>query len=337
MSGNLAERWADFLLGMGLAVRRRLVDAMSKTIAGLDEVVAEGAGDMIFRIDELAETAIRDYFAAHADAVPPFAFVAEGFEDGYAEIGGGAPQYWICCDPIDGSRCIMLDKRSAFFLSSVAPVADSKTPSLLDAIAAVMVELPTSKQGWADEYVAVQARPLVATRAEVFGAARRPITVRPSAAATLHDGFGYVVDFFPGTHLLAAELAEAIGQAGAGAVEAGRARLFNDQYACTGGQMVELMLHDRCCFDLRPLFFEIEASRGAAVSTGLCCHPYDCAGALVARSAGVIITDGFGAPLNPTFGVHEPVHWCGYANSEIRARIEPIVQQFLAKYGIHSQ
>ena len=58
---------------------------------------------------------------------------------------------------------------------------------------------------------------------------------------------------------------------------------------------------------------------------GLECHPYDCAGMLVAQKAGVILTDGFGRPLDAPMDVHSGVHWCGYANETLRKKIEPVI------------
>jgi hypothetical protein len=52
--------------------------------------------------------------------------------------------------------------------------------------------------------------------------------------------------------------------------------------------MVELMLgHDRFYCDLRPLFYDVLAKQSGGAIRGLACHPYDVAGALVARQADV--------------------------------------------------
>lgn len=99
--------------------------------------------------------------------------------------------------------------------------------------------------------------------------------------------------------------------------------------------MAELMLgHDRFCCDLRPLFYQIlENSTGRTVR-GLECHPYDVAGALVAREAGVILTNGVGQPLDCLLNVDQGVHWCGYANEAIQRKIEPVIMNWLGEHGI---
>lgn len=86
---------------------------------------------------------------------------------------------------------------------------------------------------------------------------------------------------------------------------------------------------DRFCCDLRPLFYEILQREGGTGKSGLCCHPYDVAGLPIARSFGVILTDGYGRTLDATFDVESPVHWCGYANDGLRQSIEPVIQAWL--------
>ena len=98
--------------------------------------------------------------------------------------------------------------------------------------------------------------------------------------------------------------------------------------------MVELMLgHDRFCCDLRPLFYDILANSTGQSIRGVECHPYDVAGGLVAREAGVILTDGFGRPLDGPLNVNQGMHWCGYANQSLHDEIEPIIQEWLERAG----
>ena len=161
------------------------------------------------------------------------------------------------------------------------------------------------------------------------------MTFGPSRSQTLKHGFAHVVSFFPGTKGLAAELLERIVAAVLGTAPAGRAEVFDDQYLSTGGQMVELMTgRDRFCCDLRPLFHQILARTRPEVVRGLECHPYDIAGALAVRQAGVILTDGFGRPLDSPLNVEHGVHWCGFANESIRAAVQPIILDWLAEHGI---
>jgi len=64
---------------------------------------------------------------------------------------------------------------------------------------------------------------------------------------------------------------------------------------------------------------------------GLCCHPYDCAGLLIAEEAGVVITDEHGRPLDGPLDVTTGLSWVGYANASLRGRIEPLLMRFLRR------
>jgi len=79
--------------------------------------------------------------------------------------------------------------------------------------------------------------------------------------------------------------------------------------------------HDRFIADLRPL----------VNPTGLCCHPYDLCTALIAREAGVIVTDPAGAPLDARLDVTSDVAWVGYANPKLREVVEPLLRGALRR------
>lgn len=67
---------------------------------------------------------------------------------------------------------------------------------------------------------------------------------------------------------------------------------------------------------------------------GQICHPYDMAGLLVAKEAGLHVTDihgnEFDAPLNTT----DEVDWFGYANVNIRQQIEKPLLSILEIKGL---
>jgi hypothetical protein len=90
--------------------------------------------------------------------------------------------------------------------------------------------------------------------------------------------------------------------------------------------------HDRFVADLRPLMEPGLAARGLRL--GICCHPYDLATELIAREAGVIVTDPAGAPLRAPLDLEADVAWVGYANPEVRAQVEPLLQEALRKRGL---
>ena len=130
--------------------------------------------------------------------------------------------------------------------------------------------------------------------------------------------------FFPGARPLLATIDDAIAEELLGPPQAGRALTFEDQYISSGGQLYELVMgHDRWTVDLRPLVDAALRARGQAL--GICSHPYNLCTELVAREAGVIVTDppdgGSATPLD----VHGDVAWVGYANATLRDRIQPVL------------
>ena len=334
--------WPALLLELGAAVRTRLIGgrAGAKNLESMAIPVAQEGGDTIFQIDRHVENVIDQKISSWPAECFPLELVMEGLgKTGTRRIGPahGDLQYRLIIDPIDGTRNIMYDKRSAWFLAAVCPAyrADGRAATLADALAAVMVELPPCKQLLADMFTAERGGALSAVRVHVESGQMIPLEVQPSRAATLRNGFGQVSNFFPGTKILAATLMERIVQSTLGAAEPGMASVFEDQYITTGGQMVELMLgRDRFCCDLRPLFYAALRRSGQAAAGGLECHPYDIAGALVAARAGVILTDGFGRLLDTPLDVHTGVHWCGYANAELQRQIAPVISQWLGEHGV---
>jgi hypothetical protein len=142
-----------------------------------------------------------------------------------------------------------------------------------------------------------------------------------------------VARFFPGAREELAAIDEEVVLAALGPVRPGKAHCFEDQYISTGGQLYELVAgHDRFVADLRPLLEPSLAARGQAL--GICCHPYDLATELIAREAGVVVTDAAGRPLDAPFDVGSDVSWVGYANQKVQAQIEPALQAALRRRGL---
>ncbi|MEQ9407218.1 MAG: hypothetical protein RIK87_05805 [Fuerstiella sp.] len=329
--------WAERLELLGLSIQQYVYNLLCHETSDLATPVAEEGGDTIYAIDRHVEPLIEQSVAAWPDECRPLLLVAEGMgPDGRQRFGapGQSTRYRVLIDPIDGTRGLMYDKRSAWFLAAVAFDRGEAT-GLRDVFASVMVELPTSKQGLCDAFAAVRGLPTRCKRTRVGGAEFRLRSVAPSTSATLAGGFAHVTSFFQGTRLLAADLMESIVQAVVPTGTTSRSAVLDDQYISTGGQMVELITgHDRFCCDLRPLFHQILSGKGPLTFPELTCHPYDAAGLLVAEQSGVIITDGFGNPLNAGFNVDDSVHWCGYANSALQSIIQPVIQGWLARHGI---
>jgi hypothetical protein len=197
----------------------------------------------------------------------------------------------------------------------------------------VQTELPPAKQTLADVAWAVRGEGARAERHDLLTGERRPLALRPSRAPTIAHGYATVSRFFPGAREELAAIDEEVVRAALGPTQPGKAHCFEDQYACTGGQLYELMRgHDRYIADLRPLMDRKLAAQGLAL--GLCCHPYDLCTELIARELGVLVTGVDGGPVRARLAVEPDVAWVGYANAAVRAQIEPPLRDALRRRGL---
>ena len=313
-------------------VRELLID--SRRQKDLHAVRRDSAADTIYEIDALVEPLL-EAFCREWAGTTPLVLVAEGIEDDGVAGREGVKVFpegsreddariRLIVDPIDGTRGLMYDKRSAWALAAAAPNRGPGT-SLRDVEVAVMTELPTSKMGRADVLWAVKGQGANGVRVDLGTGQEVPLALKPSQAEGIEHGFAMVSDFFPGTKVLAGELMEYLVRHLVGPADVTRATVFADQYISTGGQFYELIVgHDRFNADLRPAFYRLQGQ-----PAGLCCHPYDCAGLLIAEEAGVVITDDRCMALDGPFDVTTGLSWVGYANESLRRRIEPLLLAFL--------
>lgn len=300
----------------------------------LSAVERDEAGDTIYAIDVAAEAVIAQFAEALARE-HSFVLIAEGLPGGrrcYPAGSDEASAEWrIIVDPIDGTRGLMYQKRSAWVLTGVAPNRGPDT-SLRDIVLAVQTEIPLLKQHLSDQLHAVRGEGMTACRHNRLTKETAPVRLRPSSAADIAHGYASVVRFFPGARDVLAAVDEAVIAAALGPPPPGKALCFEDQYASSGGQLYELLAgHDRFVADLRPLVRGVLADRG--LPPALCCHPYDVCTALIAEEAGVIVTDPSGRALDAPLDVEADVAWVGYANARIRSRIEPLLQEALTARG----
>lgn len=318
-------------------IREAVVAACEQTaLAELSQVAAEGAGDTIYAVDRISEERLVAFFEQEIAPHTSLVLVAEGLPQGQITLPRDAsPEtaVWrIIVDPIDGTRGLMYQKRSAWILTGVARNRGPAT-SLQDIELAVQTEIPLVKQHLCDVLWAVRGQGAAARRVNRLNGETRPLPLHPSRAPTIAHGFATISRFFPGARDELAAIDDEIAQAALGPVQPGKAHCFEDQYIATGGQFYELMAgHDRFVADLRPLLEQTLARRGLAL--GICCHPYDVCTELIARELGVIVTDPAGAPLDPPLSVDADVAWVGYANHDIRAQMEPLLQEALRRRGL---
>ncbi|MDB5304687.1 MAG: inositol monophosphatase [Phycisphaerales bacterium] len=325
----------DRLLEFQRDVRALLI--ASRKSQGLYAVNRTTAADTIYQIDAVVEPLLEGFCRQWAKTTP-LVLVAEGIEDERGREGAkvfpaGAREedalIRLIVDPIDGTRGIMYDKRPAWALAGVAPNNGPGT-RLRDIEVSVMTELPTSKMGWADVLWAIKGRGAHGRRVDLANLESVELPLQPSTATSIDHGFASVSNFFPGTKVLASELMEHIVRHLVGPADVRNAAVFDDQYISTGGQFYELIVgHDRFNVDLRPLFYARQNQ-----PQGLCCHPYDCAGLLIAEEAGVIVTDGNGQPLDGPLDVTSGIAWVGYANRALQEKIEPVLHEFFRGRGV---
>ena len=356
-----ARHLLDAILELHDEVRDEVVSATERrhleTLASVDR---DQDGDTIYAIDVVGEEVV-NRFAETLAATHSFVLIAEGLPGGRrlyprrgtpdrstsltvtpsSSRGEGAPDetgdeasadWRIIIDPIDGTRGLMYQKRSAWVLTAVAPNRGPDT-SLRDVVLAVQTEIPLVKQHLSDQLWALRGEGAQARRYNRLTGQSMAIRLTPSTASSIAHGYSSITRFFPGARDVLAALDEAIVLAALGPPTPGKASCFEDQYASTAGQLYELMAgHDRFVADLRPLVRPLLAQRGLPPS--LTCHPYDVCCALIAEENGVIVTDVHGSPLNVPLNVDADVAWVGYANAGIRAQIEPTLQEALREQGL---
>jgi hypothetical protein len=332
-----SEYFVEHLKRLGRQIRDTVLRAR-KAKAGLAGVARHSGADTIYQIDAHVDPVLEKFCQDWARELP-LALVAEGFhgpdgKEGTITFPHGTPldkvAFYMIVDPIDGTRGIMYDKRAAWVLAGVAPNLGTP-PRLCHIEVAMQCEIPTSKQYLADVLWAVRGQGAHGQRDDLLANKHQLLTLQPSTADTLAHGFAMVSSFFPGTKRLAADLMEEIVEKLLGPPDPGKALVFDDQYISTGGQFYEMIVgHDRFNADLRPLFYQLQNQ-----PPGLCCHPYDCAAALIAQEAGVIVTDGLGDPLDGPFDTDSPISFAAFANQALREKIEPLILDFLLRHGLN--
>lgn len=295
-----AEEARALLCRLGDHVRDVVVGAR-----GMDMAAIEGrtVADTVYAVDRVVDDTLITWFERHWPGVE---VVSEGLDE--PVVVGDHAEWTVIVDTVDGTRGLMYDKRPAWSLAAAAPHGGS----LRDVVAASMTELPTAKQGAADQLSGVRGGGVIAERSDLRDGTRSSLPIVPSSATDLEHGFAGLAKFFvPGKVALAELEAELFRRIGA-------AHVFDDEYLSSGGQLHELLTgRDRFVADLRPL-----VAPGA-----LACHPYDVCTAMLLEEAGGVVTDPWGAPLDAPLDTTSPVAWAGYANRALYDRIGPVLAE----------
>lgn len=303
--------------------------ASGEPLAGVADV---RGGDTIYTIDAHIEEALFNFCDEWAKEAP-FVLIAEGIEDaGWRAFPAGASfeeaAFLMIVDPIDGTRNIMYNKRSAWILTGIAPNKGPET-TLADIEAAVMTEAPTTRHLLADQLWASAGGGAHREAHNLVSGGKTTLALRLSRSTSLAHGFASIAKFFPAAKGATAAFEEKLFECVLGAEGSASENplIFDDQYISTGGQLYEILVgHDRFLADLRPVFFE-----ALGLPPKLTCHPYDICVELIAREAGVIVTDEKGERLRAPLDIRAHVAWTGYANETLRAAVEPHLHDLLAQ------
>lgn len=290
------------LCALGDHLRDTLQNARGIDMATVD---SHTAADTIYGIDRVADDALLGWFEQHW---PDVEVVSEGLEE--PVVVGADPSWTVIVDTIDGTRGLMYDKRAAWCLAAAAPHGGS----LQDVVSGAMTELPTVKQGRADQLSGTRGGGVIAERLDLATGEREALPVQPSTATDLEHGFAVVAKFFvPGKAALAELEGELFGRLGCRDV-------FDDEYISSGGQLHELLTgRDRFVADLRPL----------VAPEAHACHPYDVSTAFLLEEAGGVVTDPWGGPLDAPLDTTTPIAWVGYANRALADHIGPVLAELL--------
>jgi len=325
----------QLLIKLGRQIRQVVTSSLhQQSLQERTSIHRETQGDTIYQIDQDVDPIITREFAANAEILGGVVLIAEGVSDEMHVFPESMPeneaQWRILIDPIDGTREIMYDKRSAFFLAGAAPNKGNET-RLQDIEVAVMLELPPTFSYRSEIFWAKKGKGTHRLIENLHDGNTHSSELAPSIAKSIYGGFAQISRFFhPGKEVLAALEAELVGQLFPDA-PANRAYLFEDQYLSTGGQLYELLVgHYRFTADLRAALFQRYQNEGKAI--GLCAHPYDLCAHLIGNEAGLIITDAKGNPLDGPFDTTSNMDWIGYANPHIQQEIQPNLRELLKKY-----
>ncbi len=327
----------DILTELGEAICQHVHHSLkTQSLERLSAVHKEGEDDTIYQIDKEVEDIIVPALTEHAEKLGGIVLIAEGVgETEKLVLPEGMPEneaaLQIIMDPIDGTRGIMYDKRSAFFLAGAA--LNQQNTSLQNIEVAVMVELPTSRAAFSDTLWAIKGQGAHAYTRHLEAGKVQEKAIRPSQSATIYGGFAQIARFFPpGREVLAAVEERMLEQIFPDAPE-GKTIVFEDQYISSGGQLYEILMgHDRFVADIRAALFK--KMKKAGKKTGHVCHPYDVCTILIGQEAGVIITDIAGNLLNYPLDTSSAVNWVAYANEKIKKEVEGAFQGALGEFRI---
>lgn len=312
--------WRDLLSDLCSEIRSEVGRALAEVASGrasrgdVADVVGLGSGDVTFALDGVAERAVDRWLARVAQA-GPISLMTEDFgwrhlgpgPSGKAQaLGGfdhGGPR--IALDPIDGTRNVMYDLRSAWVVVTFAgPGSDA--PSYADVTLGMLSEIPDTRGTGIRELDAVRGQGAFARL--LPGGERQPL--RAGGDDRLDRGYFPFFGYSPtGRRAAQALCADVFGELQS-THGIDLTSVLDDQYISSGGQLALLALGTyQAIVDAR---VSLNRLHGLKVQTA---KPYDMAGAaLIAEEAGCTVTAPDGSPLEFPIDTKTEVEFAGYQN-----------------------
>lgn len=332
----MSELDADFLLSetraFHEAIRRRVGELLERARRAEQPELADrpgawGAGDLSYALDDVADEPLAEY-AERLGTRHPVTLIAEGPGERRAGAAAKGPPLRVLIDPVDGTRSLMHDMRTAWALTGLAP-DKGPTTRLSDTVVAVQTELPTTTTGIYHVLTAVRGRGAVIARHDARTGAeleRRPL--RAPQGLRIDNGYLCFTRYLAVERPLVAELeAEFLARA----IETHDLEprlLYDDQYLCSAGQLFLVATgRYRMLADLRGW---LHRTRGLQNFTS---KPYDLASLLIWREAGVPVLDEHFAPLDAPMDTETKLSVVAFANEQLRLKLEPELRAAMAVTG----
>ncbi len=282
-----------------------------------DSPGAWGAGDLSYALDDVADEPLAA-FAAALGARHPVTLVTEAPGEVCAGAGAAGPPLRGLIDPVDGTRSLMHDMRSAWALTALAPDKGPAT-RLSDALVAVQTELPTTTAGVYHVLSAVRGGGATLARHDVrSGAELERRALHAPEGLRLDNGYLCFTRFLAVERPLVAALEADFLARAIAAHRLDPRLLYDDQYLCSAGQLFLVGTgRYRMLADLRGW---LHRTRGL---DNFCAKPYDLAALLVWQEAGVPVLDEEFAPLDAPMDTESRLSVIAFANEELKALLLP--------------
>ncbi|MEO6907649.1 MAG: inositol monophosphatase, partial [Abditibacteriaceae bacterium] len=190
------------IIDIHAAIRDEVVAACERSAASdLSQIASDDAGDTIYAIDRISEERLIQLFESRIAKEIPLVLIGEGLPNGKVLLPRGIAeddaQIRVIVDPIDGTRGLMYQKRSAWILTGIASNKGNDT-NLSDIELAVQTEIPLVKQHLSDVLWAEKGSGVGAFRYNRLTGDKSTFRPQPSKAKTIAHGFAMIARFFPG-------------------------------------------------------------------------------------------------------------------------------------------